>query len=252
MTTTTRHTPIKQPDGTYCYSGPNCRRHGNQNKTVKLQNQISSLLEPIDEEDSEQNYYYKNTLNQLREVGFVGIPITSQTKITKQHPNLVHIAGDNHHSLYVETRSSFNDSSRKAFDVWLVEDKSDTPVGFLRFLAGREDYYGKPTIGDIEIRKEYRGKQLGLFFIQQASDKLINAPLHTSGHYTPEGYRSLHGKIPLNESGEYELKSYEQNAEYWKSQHESSTEEYPLHSPIGQTFNSMAFVENWENLLPKH
>ncbi len=39
-----RFTPVKQPDGSTCYSGPECKLHGAYNRIQKLQKQISTTL----------------------------------------------------------------------------------------------------------------------------------------------------------------------------------------------------------------
>ena len=113
--------------------------------------------------------------------------------------------------------------SRKNFTSWLVVN--GTTVGMIRFLIGGDEV---PYICDIEIRKEFRGHKLSHRFIALLEEFIVGGKLYTTGHYTPEGFRSLSGLVPLSPSSI-----------------ESRTEAKPY-------FGSMDFVASWENFYTKH
>jgi len=127
-------------------------------------------------------------------------------------------------SIVVEGSFYNYNRSRKSYVAWLFVDSK--PVGMIRYLIGGSEY-DVPCLCDIEIRKEARGKGLGVHFIKLLEEHIINGTLYTSGHYTPEGFRSLSPHLPL----------LPQSVEWG---------EEPM-----KCFNSMTFVQDFDALRVK-
>jgi hypothetical protein len=108
--------------------------------------------------------------------------------------------------------------SRKSFTAWFQVNGIN--AGMIRFLVGGNDV---ATICDIEIRKEFRGQKLSVHCIRLLEELVVEDTLYTSGHYTPEGFRSLSDNVPL--------------LPYAASQGEIPTIDY----------KSMSFVHDWDS-----
>lgn len=107
--------------------------------------------------------------------------------------DIFNVTVNSHETLIVENNFYNEYRTRKNYVAWLLIDGVN--VGMIRYLVGGNEI---PMICDIEIREEHRGNKLGLRLIHLIENELINDSLHTSGNYTPEGYRALSNKIPVN------------------------------------------------------
>lgn len=113
--------------------------------------------------------------------------------------------------------------ARKHFSAWLVINGET--VGMIRYLVGGTE---EATLCDIEIRKEHRGKKLSATFIKLLETKVIGEQLFTTGHFTPEGHRSLADVISMPE---------------WAIKQGKEPE---------VAYRSMGFVENWDTFALIH
>lgn len=72
---------------------------------------------------------------------------------------------------------------------WRIRDgKAITMVRF--FTAENSGAPGYAVICDVEVRTEYRGVGLGIDTVREIESH-IGSRLHTSGSFTPKGFRSL-------------------------------------------------------------
>lgn len=114
--------------------------------------------------------------------------------------------------------------STKRFTAWFqIDGKNIAMITYLTY----EDGVTPPTLCDIEVRKEFRGNKFALKFIEVLEAHVLGEKLHTTGSYTPEGFRSLSAAIPLVQS------AYGQ-------------------SEASVRFKSMDFVYDWDAFQLQH
>jgi len=131
------------------------------------------------------------------------------------------VAIDSTRSIVVENNIYNYGRSRKRYTAWLTVDGK--AVSMISYLDGGSEY-DVPMLCDIEVKKENRGNALGVTFVKLLEEHVIGGTLYTSGHYTPEGFRSLSDSLPL-------------------APHAVEAGEKP-----SQQFRSMGFVADWDNL----
>lgn len=226
-----------QPDGTYCYTGETCKKHGTQNQIQNLTDQINSLLtteskwrEPIDNLyiHISKKYYIEslqNTQNILQTTGLTQTLTLPEWNKNAIDENLSELKITKNTSLLI-TSPKVSVTERARITVWLVE-KGET-ISALTFLIAlneeAEKYWGKPTIASIEVKQNKQGKGYASKTIKMVEKHLIKQNLHSNGQYTPEGARAFKNKLPYIE--------------------QTTQADTPLLEP-------MKFVENWENFWMK-
>lgn len=142
--------------------------------------------------------------------------VVGSVPITVDGMGGIAVTGEEH--LIVESTDYSYPVSRKRFTSWFV--LNGVPVGMIHFLMGGNEV---PVLCDIEIREEYRGRGLSRRFVSLLEEFVVEGTLYTSGHYTPEGFRSLSSWLPLKPDA----------AEYGDT--------------AAIYFRSMNFVTNWDN-----
>lgn len=105
----------------------------------------------------------------------------------------------------------------KDYQAWLIVD--GVPVSFLH-LMGKPEYDGMLCVCSVETREGHERKGYSKTLMEMAS-KELGQVLGTNGSFTPEGFVSLNGKLPL-------LPGFT--------------------APEGSTFESMTFVRNWDTM----
>lgn len=251
-------TVITLPDGSKCYSGPDCKRHGVVAQQVELKKKINEVLKPAKEtkaekarrwEEEYQAYRkkkhekdYTETFDKLKTFGLIAgerpdyLPAKDKgyVAIKVDNADTVLFVGD-------DGKRSFPTQEAKAYcRAWLVKDGK--PVAMLRFATYPEDYipsadypYAESVICDIEVREGHSGKGYGLETIRHVEKNVLGGRLiHSGGSYTPEGHKALGGKLP-----------YTHEATYFNKE----IKEGKIPAP---RFSSMRFVEDWDNLNPLH
>lgn len=132
------------------------------------------------------------------------------------------------YSLFVHTKENWHNltSDNVNANVWLIQDGiSVAMLSFLTKTVGKERV---SYLCDIEVREEYRGNKLAVTLIRYVNEKVSEKPLVTTGHYTPEGFKYLHGLIPLAQ--------------------ESLTATGENSPSVGVCFKSQNFVADWEQM----
>lgn len=131
------------------------------------------------------------------------------------------------------------DSRTNKLFAWLFVDEE--PASFMSLHVGRNPTGELPglretTIGTVEVRASMRGSGLASrtgMLLQEYTGHIV----HSSGHYTPEGYKSLAGKFPYTRDT---LSRQEVNRLANRSYDE-----------VGVWFDSTDFVESWDSLAVK-
>lgn len=134
------------------------------------------------------------------------------------------------------------DASRKLNKLyaWLFIDESPAVhVGLQvgRNPKGEDESLPETTIGSVEVRKDFRGQGLAVRTVKLL-EQFTGHVVHSSGHYSPEGFRSLAGKFPYTR---HTLERDRLNKLSSVSRHEE----------IGVWFDSMNFVDCWDTLTLK-
>lgn len=228
---------VLQADGSYCYTGASCKKHGTQSQIQTLNNKINSLLtnknkwrEPVKDLyiHIPKKYYLEtltNTQNVLKTTGLtksLNLPEWNKNAIDE---NLSELQVNENTSLLI-TSPNVSITGRARITTWLV-DKGKT-VAALTFLIPlnkeAETYWGVATIASVEVPKTEQGKGYASKTIKIVEKHLINQKLHSNGQYTPEGAKAFKNKIPYSNP--------------------STQEKIPLLEP-------MKFVENWEKFWMK-
>lgn len=114
------------------------------------------------------------------------------------------------------------------YRVWLI-DAVGMPVGNLCYWLVSDRAVGDPfrfVLESIEIREGFRGRGLAKFLIRQV-EKQVGEILHGTGHFTPLGYLSLKGFLPVADT----------------SQFNNFGEEVV-------EFEDMSFVRDWDKMIP--
>lgn len=238
MTVTKKQAPYQHGDGSACWT-KNCSRNNDKieiatNRIQDIFNQAPAPIQP--EFVSWEEGYYNSCVKALEESGF-RIDDDSDYAPNSKYPTYVRVKADSEYTILITEHRSPYKAEKKFFITWLIDTTTGDSRGMIEFSTGGDEL---PTLCDIEIRKEYRGNALGKKFINFLNDRL-SVPLHTTGHYTPEGWRSLGDFLPLNEMGQYEKKEYERSIKLFGRKK-------TRHNPIGVGFNSMNFVDNWDKL----
>lgn len=99
------------------------------------------------------------------------------------------------------------------------------PVAYMKTLTYPDDNYcgARFVLCDVEVRDGHRNQGLARRLIEHA-EATTGLVLHTSGNYTPLGAAALQGKIPV-------LPGHERDAGAW--------------------YRDMAFVDDWDNKIPR-
>lgn len=121
---------------------------------------------------------------------------------------------------------------------WLFLENDPTPVCYAGIHIGRNPTgelmnVRETVIGNVEVRKDRRGAGLAFHTISLIQD-FSGHKVHSSGHYSPEGFRSLVGKFPYTQDTlerEFDNKRLRRN-----------------YDEIGVWFPSMSFVKDWNTL----
>lgn len=254
-------TAVRMPDGTICRKGATCKRHGTKNtsesitqRTQELETKIGSLLKNVSatttpedkasrpewwSEYHEQNFGYKVQVFQQFGLKEASVP-TFYEPATRGGYISVNTDDDNT-KLFVNTDGIYAIQGHKYYcRAWMYKDGK--PVAMLRFATYPLDYvpedtrfpYVESVICDIEVRKEYTGNGYAMEVIRHVEKNILAGRLiHSGGHYTPEGEKSLGGKLPYTAAAKYEYKKVFARGEIPKS-----------------SFDSMEFVHDWDDLTP--
>jgi len=249
------------PDGTRCYTGPTCKKHGaqaqktaNTAKAQKLQADIGSLLSGVSStkqstkptyppkpdwwtDYTQQNFKYNEEIFQRFGLKEAFVPTFHDNAM--QYGYIAVETGEKDTQLIVGKDGSHYKQGEKHYcRAWMY--KNGKPVAMLRFATYPKDYvpgdgqypYAESTICDIEVREGYAGNGYGLEVIRKVEKNILAGRLiHSGGSYTPEGHRSLGGKLP-----------YTQEAKMtYKKQFSDGTIPQP-------SFRSMKFVHDWDML----
>ncbi len=226
-----------QPDGTYCYTGATCKKHGTQNQLSTLNNKINSLLtntskwrEPVKNLyiHIPKKYYLEtlqNTQTILKTTGLTRTLTLPEWNENAIDENLSELQINENTSLLI-TSPKVSVTGRARVTSWLIE-KGKT-VSALTFLIPlnkeAEQYWGAPIIASIEVQKTEQGKGYASKTIKLVEKYLLKQKLHSNGQYTPEGAKAFKDKLPYSDP--------------------ANQENMPL-------LESMKFVENWENFWMK-
>lgn len=119
--------------------------------------------------------------------------------------------------------------------MWLVKD--GVAVTMMRLLTSphdKRDYYPETVLCDVETRGSYRGNGYALETVKLAEKYVVDQKIHTNGHYTPEGFKALDGKLP------YTKEAVDADSRALK---------FGLSREIGVHYRSMNFVEDWDELI---
>lgn len=233
---------VLQPDGTYCYSGPSCKKHGTKSLTKKLVQLIDSkpvswrTRKPlpewvtektlIEEQEEATNFYQPTGLKSP-----LHIPYWNEAALNKGFSEII---VDTNTSLLLDTKSMFGGlKERRKHNIWLV--KQGKPVAYLSYLISPPEnvgYWGETTIASIETHPDFRGQKYSTEIIKQVETHLINQKIHSNGHYTPTGAARLSGKLPYTK---VTLEKEELN------------KKFGFRPEIGVHFKDMSFVSDWDN-----
>jgi GNAT superfamily N-acetyltransferase len=251
-----RQAPYQHSDGSNCWT-KNCRRArvkvstGNST-SANLTDTVKKIREQIEqklEQERKELEFFQNAFNRNKKI-LSAIPTfpnpenarISTLEIAKRE-GFIEIPVNDEHTILATGRFHYRgfdsvSSPRQDQYVWLIQHGK--PVGYLKYSIGgsfemkdwnpktkryenpREVNY-EPIINSIEIKKEYRGKGLGVKLVQYAEKYVAGQTIYSGGHYTPEGYRSLFGKFPIS------------------SQKEDNKEPSII-------FDSMSFIHDWDKL----
>jgi len=229
---------VLQKDGTYCRKGSACRRHGSGNTSIitNWQEVKSSATRPTDLSD-----YYDETFSDLKKhlgsCGFKGeikAPYWNDEAVTYE---LGEIECSPDTSLLVSSptlHQPWASPPRNIFEVWLV--KNGETVGMIKIYAQKidepvTDFTQETTISCIEVKPEHRGKKYSQELVSLVEKHLISTKIHSGGHYTPEGYKAMNGKLPYTRQA-LEEKNYGGLG-------------------IGVHFRTMTFIESWDSFFLK-
>jgi hypothetical protein len=249
-------------DGTKCYTGPTCKKHGaaakKQANTVKaqqLQQKLNNLFENIHVDKNENefppvpkewNKYQQENLKNKEEI-FQRFGLKSGF-VPTFHDNAMRYGymavptGDKDTQLIVDLDGTYYKSGEKYYcRAWMY--KEGKPVAMLRFATYPKNYVPAPNqyqhvesvVCDIEVNPEHRGNQYGIEIIRQVEKNILAGRLlHSGGSYTPEGRRSFGNVLPH---------THEAKMEYKK--------DFAAGKIPESSFKSMNFVHNWDMLQPE-
>lgn len=224
---------VKQPDGSVCYTGPSCSRHGAHNRWVEMK----STAAPPDWWEESYNDELQGTENFLKETGLSAKAKHPWWHETALRYGFVEIECDSATSLLVkpdDMHSGFA-SSRRSITVWLV--KNGVTVTMMRFLTSppeKRDYYPETVLCDVETRENHRGNGYALEAVKLAEKHVVDQQIHTNGHYTPEGFSALDGKLPYTKEAVTA---------------DSIAIKMGTRREIGVHYRSMNFVHDWDELI---
>jgi len=263
--------PKIMADGTRCYKGPGCKKHGVQAQRVaaaakaeQLQTEITALLnkpqkrvpKPLTEvpegyigdyppkpewwdDHQDQRFERNRELFQKLGVEHAYVPTFHQQAIDYGYIGIE--TGDKDTQLIVSPDGTYHKQGEKYYcRAWMY--KHGKPVAMLRFSAYPKDYvpeegkypYVESTVCDIEVNKDHVGNGYGMEVIRQVEKRILGGRLiHSNGSYTPEGNKMLGGKLPYTHEAQME--------------HGQDLLEGKIPAP---KFRSMTFVNDWENLRP--
>jgi len=255
-------------DGTRCYKGPSCKRHGTQAlkaasaaKAQELQSQISALLAkppvvnleanapiveashsypPLPEwwnEHQQKNFGYTEEIFQKFGLKNAFVPTFHDSAMDYSYIGVE--TGDKETQLVVNTDGSYYKQGEKYYcRAWMY--KEGKPVAMLRFATFPEGYtppegqypYTESVICDIEVNEAHTGKGYAMEIIRNVEKNVLGGRLiHSGGSYTPEGRKSLGGKLPYTHEAQKEHKK-----------------EFEAGSLPAPSYDSMKFVHDWDML----
>lgn len=248
------------PDGSRCHTGSSCKRHGNAAqaavntaKVEQLQSQIAALLTPTakNAEDEvelkpewwndyqQKNFGYKEEIFQKFGMGKAKVPTFHDNAARYGYIQVE--TGDKDTQLVVSTDGTYFKHGEKYYcRAWMY--KHGKPVAMLHFATYPLGYtppegqypYVESVICDIEVHKDYNGKGYGLEVIRHVEKNILGGRLiHSGGSYTPEGRKSLGGKLPYTHDAKREHKK-----------------EFEAGIIPESSFASMEFVHDWDMLQP--
>lgn len=240
---------VLQKDGTYCYSGATCKKHGTKNQVTQLNQKIDSLFtkqetnwrKPLKNiyKNIAKKYYLEDlesTQKALEETGLKQTLTLPDWNENALNADLAELKIDNNTSLLIQ--KSYGLHERRRITVWMVE-KGQT-VSMLQFLISpdkkSQKYWGEAVIGSIEVKPGEQGKGYAMKTIKTVENHLINQKIHSGGHYTPEGEKALRGKLPFTKRALEEQKE---------------SEIFEHRKGIGVHFKSMTFIEDWDSFWIK-
>lgn len=253
------------PDGTRCYTGPTCKRHGvaaqaasNTVKAQTLRTEINALLTktattveetvevalPLPEWWNDyQQQQYENKVQIFKQFGLKNAKVPTFYEPAMQYGYIQVDTGDENTQLIVDTDGPYAKQGENYFcRAWMY--KNGKPVAMLRFATYAENYtppegsypHVESTICDVEVRKEHNGNGYSMEIIRQVEKNVLGGRLiHSGGSYTPEGYKALGGKLPYTHTAKYLYKKVFAEGKIPES-----------------SFGSMEFVHDWDNLQPLH
>lgn len=118
--------------------------------------------------------------------------------------------------------------STDLYRVWLI-DPAGRPVGNVCYWLVSDRKIGDPfrfVLESIEIREGFRDDGLAKFLIVEV-EKWVGETLHGSGHFTPLGYQSLKGLLPV-----------------------ADTSRFNNYGEEVVEFEDMSFVRDWDKMIP--
>lgn len=135
---------------------------------------------------------------------------------------LVAEAPEDHLELYRisdEREYAWASGAVRGFHYWML--LNGVPMGYAKILE-RDDTKHQLELGDVEIRGGFRGRG----YVQHLFD-LVNEStgkvLHSTGGYTPEGFKAISKRLPMAEGFRAEV-----------------------------CYRSQSFVAEWDELIPLH
>lgn len=141
---------------------------------------------------------------------------------------IVEFESSHRNQLYEFVWKKTRGKSSNLQQVWLINDMS-IPIGFMSYWMCVDKPIGdlfRFVLECIEIREEYRGQGLAKFLIEEV-ENYIGETLYSTGHFTPLGYESLNGLLPVADNSAYN--------NYGKESVE---------------FEDMSFVKDWDRMIP--
>lgn len=211
-------------DGTVCRTGPTCKRHGRSARQAELAGKIADLLDQITPTSMVEQP--KETVEQVKALPH----LSDVVDVTEVRPG----------AFLIRTQSwrdkpGYGSSSYQSWTTWYREDRKT--IGMMK--VSRKDFseedqkrWNLPAceyvLCDVEVVESARGRGVAMQMVKDTEKAGLTEgnAVHTTGNYTPEGFRSLGGKLPL-------------------SKYDSNRRGHV------QSFNSMTFVHDWEKFQGK-
>lgn len=133
---------------------------------------------------------------------------------------LVGSAPEEHLELYRisdEREYAWSSGAVHGFHYWML--LNGVPMGYAKILE-RDDTKHQLELGEVEIRGGFRGRGYAKRLFELVNES-TGKVLHSTGGYTPEGFKAISGLLPLAEGFRAEV-----------------------------CYRSQSFVADWDKLIP--